>query len=551
MTRRRLPLPGWVRDYRADWLRLDVVAGLTVAAVVIPKAMAYATIAGLPVEVGLYTAFVPMLLYVLLGASSVLSVSTTTTIAILTGASLSSAAGDPQALLRASATLSLLVGAILVAAWALRLGFVANFISEPVLIGFKAGIGVVIILDQLPKLLGFHIGRGSFVQKVIATFAHVPETSLPTLAVAVSMIVILVGCQRFLPRAPAPLVAVAAGIAGAWALGLESRGVELVGHIPKGLPSVTLPDLSLAAGLWTGALGIALMSFTETIAAGRAFARGDEKMPPANRELFATGIGNAAGAFLGAMPSGGGTSQTAVNRHAGARSQVAELVTAGVTLATMFLLAPLIGLMPQATLAAVVVVYSIGLIEPAEFRSILRVRRMEFVWALAAFGGVMLLGTLKGILIAIILSLVALAYQAADPAVYVLGRKPGTNVFRPRSREHSEDETFPGLLLVRPEGRVFFANAERVGQKIQAFADETQAKVVALDMGSVFDLEYTALKMLTAGERRNRERGVELWLAGLTPDVLAMVQRSPLGQTLGRERMLFNLEVAVERFQGR
>jgi MFS superfamily sulfate permease-like transporter len=334
-------------------------------------------------------------------------------------------------------------------------------------------------------------------------------------------------------------------------LGLESRGVELVGHIPKGLPSVTLPDLSLAAGLWTGALGIALMSFTETIAAGRAFARGDEKMPPANRELFATGIGNAAGAFLGAMPSGGGTSQTAVNRHAGARSQVAELVTAGVTLATMFLLAPLIGLMPQATLAAVVVVYSIGLIEPAEFRSILRVRRMEFVWALAAFGGVMLLGTLKGILIAIILSLVALAYQAADPAVYVLGRKPGTNVFRPRSREHPEDETFPGLLLVRPEGRVFFANAERVGQKIHAFADETQAKVVALDMGSVFDLEYTALKMLTAGERRNRERGVELWLAGLTPDVLAMVQRSPLGQTLGRERMLFNLEVAVERFQGR
>ncbi len=551
MTRRRLPLPGWMLAYRADWLRLDVVAGLTVAAVVIPKAMAYATIAGLPVEVGLYTAFVPMLVYVLLGKSSVLSVSTTTTVAILTGASLSGAAGDPQALLRASATLTLLVGAILVAASILRLGFVANFISEPVLIGFKAGIGVVIILDQLPKLLGFHIARGSFVKKVIATIAHVPDTSLPTLAVTVATIVILVGCHRFLPRAPAPLVAVAAGIAGAWALGLEARGVELVGHIPTGLPPVTLPDLSLAAGLWTGALGIALMSFTETIAAGRAFARSDEKMPPANRELLATGLGNAASAFLGAMPSGGGTSQTAVNRHAGARTQVAELVTAGVTLATMFLLAPLIGLMPQATLAAVVVVYSIGLIQPAEFRSILRVRRMEFVWALAAFAGVMLLGTLKGILIAIILSLVALAYQAADPAVYVLGRKPGTNVFRPRSGEHPEDETFPGLLLVRPEGRIFFANAERIGQKVQAFADDGKARVVAIDMGSVFDLEYTALKMLTEGERRNRERGVELWLTGLTPDVLAMVQRSPLGQTLGRERMLFNLEVAVERFQAR
>jgi SulP family sulfate permease len=251
------------------------------------------------------------------------------------------------------------------------------------------------------------------------------------------------------------------------------------------------------------------------------------------------------------MPSGGGTSQTAVNRHAGARSQLAEIVTAGATLATMFLLAPLIGLMPQATLAAVVVVYSIGLIKPAEFRSILRVRRTEFVWALAAFAGVMLFGTLKGILVAIILSLMALAYQVANLPVHLLGRKPGTNVFRPRSKEHPEDETFPGLLLVRPEGRIFFANAERIGQKVRALIAEARPKVVAIDMSAVFDLEYTALKMLTEGERRNREQGVELWLVGLTPEVLAMVQRSPLGETLGRERMLFNLEVAVARYQAR
>jgi MFS superfamily sulfate permease-like transporter len=293
------------------------------------------------------------------------------------------------------------------------------------------------------------------------------------------------------------------------------------------------------------------MSFTETVAAGRAFARADEPSPRANRELFATGVGNAAGALLGAMPSGGGTSQTAVNRKAGARSQLAEIVTAGVTLATMFLLAPMIGLMPQATLAAVVVIYSIGLIKPAEFRSILRVRRTEFYWAVAAFAGVMLLGTLRGILIAIILSLMALAHQVANPPVYVLGRKPGTNFFRPRSKEHPEDETFPGLLLLRPEGRVFFANAERIAQKVHAFVAGAKPKVVALDMSAVFDLEYTALKMLTEGEKRNREQGVELWLAGLTPEVLAMVQRSPLGETLGRERMLFNLEVAVERYRVR
>ena len=549
----RFPIFSWLAQYRREWWKPDVVAGLTAAAVVIPKAMAYATIAGLPVEVGLYTAFVPMLVYAALGTSSVLSVSTTTTLAILTGANLSGAvpAGDAAALVRAGATLSMLVGAILVVAWVLRLGFVANFISEPVLIGFKAGIGVVIVLDQIPKLLGFHIPRATFFKNVAATIGHLPETRAATLAVAVAMIAILVGFEHFLPRVPAPLVAVAAGIAGVGVFGLADRGVELVGNIPTGFPSVLLPDPSLAGALWSGAVGIALMSFTETVAAGRAFARSDEPSPRANRELFATGLGNGAGALLGAMPSGGGTSQTAVNRHAGARSQLSEIVTAAATLATMFFLAPLIGRMPQATLAAVVVVYSIGLIKPAEFLAVLSVRKTEFVWALAALAGVMALGTLKGIVVAIILSLVALAYQVADPPVHRLGRKPGTNVFRPRSAEHPEDETFPGLLLVRIEGRMFFANAERIGEKVRALAEEAKPKAVVLDLSAVFDLEYTAVKMLTEAEKRIRERGLELWLASLNPHVLSVVQHSPLGQTLGRERMVFNLEQAVTRWDAR
>ena len=184
------------------------------------------------------------------------------------------------------------------------------------------------------------------------------------------------------------------------------------------------------------------------------------------------------------------------------------MVTAAAALVTMLLLAPLIGLMPQATLAAVVIVYSIGLIKPAEFRAILKVRRTEFFWALVAFAGVVLLGTLKGILVAIVVSLVALAYQAANPPVHVLGRKPGTNVFRPRSKEHPEDETFPGLLLLRLEGRVFFANAERIAEKMRPLVDEAKPKIVALDLSGVFDLEYTALKMLTEAEKRQRERGV-------------------------------------------
>jgi high affinity sulfate transporter 1 len=540
-------------SYQKEWLRPDLVAGLTTAAVVVPKAMAYATIAGLPVEVGLYTAFVPMVIYAILGTSRPLSVSTTTTLAILTGSQLALVVpgGDPAASLTAAATLAFLVGIMLVLAAALRLGVVASFISEPVLTGFKAGIGLVIVLDQVPKLLGIHFDKDGFLHNLLALMQHLPQTSLATLAVGAAMLVILVGLERFVPRAPAPLVAVAVGIAASGLLALQSHGVETVGHIPQGLPSFTAPSIELVERLWPGALGIALMSFTESIASARAFAGRGEPRPEPNRELLATGVGNLVGGLFSAMPAGGGTSQTAVNRLAGAHTQVAGLVTAAAALATLLLLAPLMGLMPQATLAAVVIVYSIGLIQPGEFGAILRIRRMEFLWALAAFAGVVLLGTLKGILVAIVVSLVALAYQAAHPRVYPVGRKPGTQVFRATSAEHPQDETFPGLLLVRVEGRIFFANAQNAGEQLWRLIDASTPRVLALDFSAVPDIEYSALKMLTEGEERLQERGIQLWLVALNAEALAMVQRSSLGHTLGRERLMFNLQVAVDRFLAR
>jgi len=547
---RFFPVLDWIFDYQKDWLQYDLIAGLITAAVVIPKAMAYATIAGLPVQVGLYTVLVPMAIYALFGTSRPLSVSTTTTLAILVAAEFSqvAVAGDPASLTKALATLTLLVGAILLLASLLRLGFIANFISEPVLIGFKAGIALVIVLDQVPKMLGVHLPKGTFVHNLLATLQAIPHASLPTLALGIVMIILLVGIERFFPRAPAPLIVVAIAIASVRLFGLQAHGVETVGQIPQGLPPFTFPDFSLVAQLWTGALGIALMSFTETIAAGRAFATSEEPPLRPNLELAATGLANAGGALLGAMPAGGGTTQTAVNRLAGARTQLAELVTAAVALLTMLFLAPLIGLMPEATLAAIVIIYSIGLIKPVDFRHILEIRRTEFLWALTALAGVALLGTLQGILVAIVVSLVALAYQTADPPVRVLGRKPGTDVFRPRSKEHPEDETFPGLLMLQVEGRVFFVNAERIADKVKALADEAMPSVVALDFTGVPDLEYTALKMLIEAEKKQRERGVSIWLVGLNPDVLAVIQRSPLGNVLGRERMHFNLEVAVAKY---
>jgi high affinity sulfate transporter 1 len=537
----------------APALRLDVVAGVTAAAVVLPKAMAYATVAGLPVAVGLYTACLPMAIYALLGSSRVLSVSSTTTLAILTGTQLALVVpdGDPGRLVTAAATLTALVGALLMLAAALRLGFVADFISAPVLTGFKAGIGLVIVLDQLPKLLGLHFAKQGFFRDVLTLAQHVPETSLLTLAVAAATLAVLIGMERLWPHSPAPLVVVGGGIAGAWLFGLPGLGVSNVGVVPQGVPPLTLPDLALVMELLPGALGVALMSFTETIAAGRAFGARNDPPIDAGRELVATGAANLGGALFGAMPAGGGTSQTAVVRAVGGRTQKASLITAAAAALVMLLLAPLLGLMPHATLAAVVIVYSVGLIQPAEFVTIRRVRTMEFRWALIACLGVLVFGTLKGIVVAISVSLIGLASQTVRPQVYAIGRKRGADVLRPLSPEHPDDETFEGLLIARPEGRIFFVNAQSVAEQINALVAQYQPRVVALDMSRVPDIEYSALQMLMEGEQRAPARGHELWLVACNPGVLEVVRRSGLADRLGRERLLFNARTAIERYQAR
>jgi high affinity sulfate transporter 1 len=548
----KVPIPAfsWLRAYDKSWLRGDLIAGLTAAAVVVPQAMAYAAIAGLPLGVGLYTALVPLLVYAVMGTSRPLSVTTTSTLAILTAGALNEVArGAPDdMLISASSTLAFLAGGVLLVSSLLRLGIVASFISEPVLVGFKAGVGLVIVVDQVPKLLGIHFDKGHFLHSVFSIAEHLPESSLATIFLALSMLALQLGLQRFLPRAPASLITVAAGITASALAGLNGKGVELVGAVEAGLPSFARPDAALFEPLWPAAIGIALMSFVESIAAGQAFRSPEEPRPEPNKELLALGLTNVIGGLFHNMPSGGGTSQTAVNRRAGARSQIAGLVTAVVVVAVLFFLAPLVGRMPQATLAAVVVVPCAGMIHVGEFRAIFRNRAMEFSWAVITLAGVVMLGTLRGIIVAVALSLLALVYHASRRPVFILGRKPGTDVFRPRSKDHPEDEFYPGLLLLKTEGVIHFANAQRIGNMIWPLVHEYRPRVLVFDCSAVPDFEYTALKMLTEAEKKLRASGISLWLVALNPEPLRLVQKSALGKALGRERMYFTLEQAVKTF---
>lgn len=544
------PPAQWLGHYDLPWLRGDIVAGFTAAAVVIPQAMAYGAIAGLPLVVGLYTSLVPLMVYAVMGTSRPLSVTTTSTIAILTLGALREIApgANDAALLTAAATLAVVVGGILVAASILRLGIVASLISEPVLIGFKAGVGLVIVVDQVPKLLGVHIVKGHFGHNIVSIVSQIPHASVPTVILGVAMLALQLGLQRFVPRVPASLVTVAVGIAASGFMGLNSHGIDLVGDVHGGLPSFAMPNWSLFNAVWPGAIGIALMSFVETAAAGQAFRQPDEPPPEPNRELLAIGLTNIVGGFFQNMPSGGGTSQTAVNRRAGARTQIAGLVTAAAVAAVLLFLAPLVHLMPQATLAAVVVVPCAGMIKVREFRAIFRARAMEFSWAIASVVGVIVLGTLRGITVAVILSLLALIHHGNRRPVFVLGRKPGTDVFRPRSPDHPEDETFPGLLILKTEGIINFSNAARVGHQMMMLVEQAQPKVILLDCSAIPDFEYTALKMLIEADKRLRDSGIALWVSALNPEALKLIQGCALGKDMGRERMFFNSEKAVERY---
>jgi SulP family sulfate permease len=539
----------WLFNYRREWLRGDLIGGASTAAVVIPKVMAYGLIAGLTVEAGLYTALAAMLVYPLLGSSRLLIVSTSSSLAMMTAtaaAEVSQTYGvEPAAV---AATLTLVVGGVLIGASVLRLGFLANFISLPVLIGFQTGVGIVIIVGQLQSLLGVQVETTTTLGTLLELPALLPRAHAWTVLVGAIAIAALFVLRRLLPRLPVPLLLLAVSIAVSFVVGLDAMGVRTVGTFPPGLPSLRLPEISLFTVLWPAALGIALMSFTESITAARGCWQHDDPPIRANQELLALGAVNAAVAVVGGLPADGASSHTAIAREAGARSQLAQWASAATVIVTLLVLSRAIAALPEAALAAVILMIAVGMVKPARFAAIARVRRTELVWALITVAGVVLIGTLEGILLAVVISVLTLIYQANRPAVYAVAYNREQRVFR-RVGEDAADETFPGLLILRTEGRLTFANAENAGDKMRALADQAKPRVIVLECSGIPDIEYTALVTLAAAEQRLRERGVILWLAGVNPDLQPVLARSTLAVASDPSRLFANLHKALEAWE--
>ncbi|WFR72557.1 solute carrier family 23 protein [Prescottella defluvii] len=412
--------------YRKPWLRADLVAGLSAGAVVIPQAMAYATIADMPVQIGLYTCMVPMIVYALLGGSRTTSVSTTSTIATLTastliGAGIAAGSDDAQTSLM---TLTLMVGVILVAARFLRLGAIIENISEATMSGIKAGVGLTVAASQLPKLLGVpgDPDATGFVHVLGGVLRQLGDANGATVALSAMSIVGLLAMTRFVPRVPGPLVVVAVGIALIAFTGLRDRGVELIAEVPRGIPLPGIPSLRDVGALLPGALAISVMAFLETVAVARGVRRPEEPQIDSDRELLANGVASVAGSFFHTLPPAGGFSQTAVALRAGARTQLSGIVTAVLAVLVALFLAPVLSDLPQATLGAMVVVATLGLVEPGSFVRYWRVNRIEFWIACATAVIGLTAGLLPAVLAGVLLTLYLVLRELNRPHVSQLTR---------------------------------------------------------------------------------------------------------------------------------
>ena len=529
---------GSLRGYKTGWLSGDVVAGLTVWAVLVPEALAYATIAGVSPVVGLYAAPAALIFYAAFGSSRHLVVGPMSATAALSAATVAEfATQGSDKFVAFTAALAITTGLAALVAGLARLGFLANFISEPVLKGFIVGLALTIIMGQLPALFGVSKGSGNFFAKLWDLVTKLGDTSVTTLIVGVLSLAVVLGLKRVAPVVPASLAAVALGVVAVKALHLEDHGVDIVGPIESGLPSVGVPDVTTGdfADLVGPCLGVMLIGFAEGLGAAKAYATREHYEIDANRELLGLGAANLASGLASGMVVNGSLSKTAVNGAAGARSQISGLVCAGLTVLTLLFLTSLFEDLPEATLAAVVIAAVVELVDIGALATLYRVytralgrayggvaARPDFIAAIAAMAGVLIFDTLPGLFLGIAISLLLLVYRASRPHIAVLGRVPGTADQWVDVERHAQDEPVPGVVVLRVESGLFFANADHVRATIRRHVDD-ETRAVVLDAETMPFVDVSAARMLEELAEDLRRDGVALVIArdiGQVRDVL-------------------------------
>lgn len=541
--------------YERAWLRPDVIAGLTVAAYLVPQVMAYAQLAGLDPVVGLWSAILPAVVYALVGTSRHVSTGPESTTAIMVAAAVAPlAAGDPVRYAALTAMLALLVGVICIAGGSLRLGFLGDLLSHPILVGYMAGVALIMVISQIPRVTGVPISSDSIVGQLAGLAANLDAINGPTLALSLGVIVFLVAVRRWTPSLPGPLLAVIGSTVLVMMLDLGSLGVTLVGSIPSGLPPVGLPMVSTAdvAFLMVSALGIALVGFTDDILTARAYAARHGYQIDANVELLALGGANLVAGLTSGMPVSSSGSRSAIVESVGGRSQLVGIVAALCVVLVLLLLGDLLARFPAAALGGLVVYAAWRLIDVAGFRRLAHFRPSELGLALAAAGGVLIVDVLAGILVAIALSVTDLFARVARPRTAILGRAPGVAGLH-SIEDYPDAVTIPGLVVFRYDAPLWFANANDFKTRALEAVDTQTDRVdwLLLNAEAIVEIDLTAADALGALHDELERRGVVLALARVKQDLREQMERIGLVTHIGKDRLFATLPVALEAFDRR
>jgi sulfate permease, SulP family len=547
---RWIPAVGWLASYRLSWLRVDLAAGVTVAAYLVPAGLGDASLANLPPEAGLYACMFGGLVFWLFCSSRHTTITVTSAISLLIGSTLGSiSGGDPTRFTALAAGTAILVGLIAIIAWLVKAGSIINFISESVMIGFKCGVALFLASTQLPKLCGIPAAHGDFWENSGTFLKHLNETNLAALTVGGAALVVLVLGKIFLKKLPMALLVVVAGIVTSRQLGLDEHGVKLLGEVPQGLPDIGLPavrweDLNDMVPL---AFACFLLAAVETAAIGRTFAAKHGGRLDANQEFLALGVSNLAAGVGQGFPISGGMSQSVVNEGGGARTPLSGAIAAAFVLVVVLFFSQLLSALPQPVLAAVVLVAVMGLFSVSALRHLWLSDGREFVIATVAMFGVLGQGLLRGVAIGALISLVLLIRRAALPPVAVLGRVPGTRRFSDRER-HPENEAIPGMLIVRPGASLLYFNMnyvrDTIEERVQA---EKGTKLVVLDLSEVSVVDMHAATMLADLGGELAAKGIKIQAVEAHSQVRDRLRSEGLvGKFGGIERLSTVADVADE-----
>ncbi len=545
-----LPLLQWLPDYTTEALRGDATAGLTVGVMLIPQGMAYAVIAGVPPIYGLYAGLVPLLVYPLIGSSRHLALGPVSIDMLIIAAGVGAIAqAGTERYVALAILLTAMVGLLQMAMGAMKLGFVANLLSRPVIAGLTTAASFIIAISQIGSLLGVELGRSQYIHVLlIEAVQNAGNTHLLTLGIGTASIVLLMGLPRWLPKVPEALIVVVAGTLAGWGFGLREKGVSVVGSIPQGLPAPELWTLSFSDlnTLLPAAITLALVQFMKDISLDRIFAARHGYTIDANRELIGVGAGNFFGSLFQSIPASGSFSRSAVNEQAGAQTALANVFAAGVIALTLLFLTPLFYHLPTPVLAAIIIVSGFGLFDLRELRSLFKARRRDGYIALFTAGCTLFIGIQEGILLGIGTSVVAMLYRISRPNVAELGHVPGTRLFRDLDR-FEQAARLRDIMVLRVDAAFSFANAEYFKDFIleKSEREGRPVKVVIVDGSSINGLDTTAIDALFSVTESLEEEGIELHLTGLIGPVREVVRRSGLHALLGENKFHLDPHQAV------